>query len=170
MQINIEQPVRRSSSKYSATITIPEGDYRVLQVIVQRVNKKPLETHFGAVPLLWNKWVNVDDNKEVRLWSKRSKAVQRLLADYCECVVVKGQIEMHHIRKLADVQSKHGKEAPRWKREMSMRRKSLAVCTECHYKIHRGEYDGRPLRKSVAEPRDIERVMRGSERVVEESG
>jgi group II intron reverse transcriptase/maturase len=151
--------------KYGTTITIPEGNYKVLRVIVHRGNKKPLETHFGAVPLVWNTWVSIDDNKEVRLWSKRSEVVQRLLANYCELCGNEGQIEMHHIRKLADVQSKHGRDVPQWKREMSMRRrKSLAVCTDCHYKIHRGEYDGTPLRKSVGEPRDIERVMRGSER------
>lgn len=151
--------------KYGTTITIPEGSYKVLQVIVPRENKKPLETHFSAVPLRWNKWVKIDDNKEVRLWSKRSEVVERLLADQCELCGSEGKIEMHHVRKLADVQVKHGKEIPKWKREMSMRRrKSLAVCTDCHYKIHSGEYDGKAIRKSAGEPREIERLTRGSER------
>lgn len=145
--------------KYGTTITIPEGSYKVLQVLVPRENKRPLETHFGAVPLRWNKWVKIDDNKEIRLWSKRSEVVDRLLADQCELCGREGKIEMHHVRKLADVQVKHGKEIPKWKREMSMRRrKSLAVCTDCYYKIHSGEYDGKAIRKSAGEPRDIERV------------
>lgn len=131
----------------------------MLQVIVPRENKKPLETHFGAVPLRWNKWVKIDDNKGVRLWSKRSEVVERLLADQCELCGSEGKIEMHQVRKFADVQIKHGKEIPKWKREMSMkRRKSLAFCTDCHYKIHSGEYDGKAIRKTAGEPRDIERV------------
>jgi len=151
--------------KYGTTLTISEGNYKVLQVVVSREDKKPLEAHFGAVPLIHNKWVCIDDEREVRLWSKRSEVIERLLANECELCGKKGQIEMHHIRKLADVQSKHGKEVPQWKREMSMRRrKSLATCTDCHYKIHRGEYDGKPIRKSAGEPRDKETVMRGSER------
>lgn len=146
-------------------------NYKVLQVVVHRENRKSLETHFGAVPLRWNKWVNIDDNKVILLWSKRSEVVERLLADRCELCGKEGEVEMHHVRKLADLQLKHGKEIPKWKREMSKRRrKSLAVCTDCHYKIHRGEYDGKSPRKSVGEPRDIERVMRGSERCGWESG
>ena len=145
--------------RYGATITIPEGNYKVLQVVVNREGKKPLETHFGAIPLLWNKRVHIDDNREVRIWSKRSEVIERLLTNRCELCEKEGQIEMHHIRKLADIQTKHGKEVPVWKREMSMRRrKSLAVCTDCHCKIHTGEYDGRSLRKSTGEPRDKETV------------
>lgn len=151
--------------RYGTTITIPEGSYKVLQVVIKREGKKPLETHFGAIPLLWNKWAHIDDEREVRIWSKRSEVVERLLANQCELCGKEGQIEMHHIRKLADIQKRHGKEVPGWKREMSMRRrKSLAVCTDCHYKIHCGEYDGSSIRKSAGEPRDKETVKRGSER------
>jgi group II intron reverse transcriptase/maturase len=152
--------------KYATTLTIPEGTYKVLQVIIPRTDKKPLETHFGAVPLIWNKWAHIDDDREVRIWSKRSEVVQRLLAEQCELCGKKESIEMHHIRKMADIQSKNGKPVAEWKRAMSMRRrKSLAVCRGCHEKIHKGEYNGPSLRrKSTGEPFDIERVTRGSGR------
>jgi RNA-directed DNA polymerase len=46
------------------------------------------------------------------------------------------------------------KKFPLGKKETSMRRrKSLAVCTDCHYKIHKGEYNGKSIRKSAGEPR-----------------
>jgi group II intron reverse transcriptase/maturase len=151
--------------KYGAIMKLPEGNYKVLQVFINRPGKKPLESHFGAIPLKWNKWVQIDDEREVRIWSKRSEVIERLMANQCELCGKEGTIEMHHVRKLADIQVKHGKEIPSWKREMSMRkRKSLAVCNDCHYKIHKGKYDGKSIRKSVGEPRDKETVMRGSER------
>lgn len=151
--------------KYGTTLTLAEGRYKVLQVVVERAGKKPLETHFGAIPLVWNKWAQLDENREVRIWSKRSEVVERLLANHCELCGHESPLEMHHVRKLADLQIKGGREVPPWKREMAMRkRKSLAVCQGCHHKIHQGDYDGRSLRKSTGEPCDIERVMQGSER------
>lgn len=71
--------------RYSTTITIKEGTYKVLQVTVKRDSKKPLEAHFGAVPLRWNKWVALDDDEShSRIWSKRSEVIDRLLAEECE--------------------------------------------------------------------------------------
>lgn len=35
--------------RYSTTITLKEGTYKVFQVIVERDSKKPLESHFGGV-------------------------------------------------------------------------------------------------------------------------
>ena len=151
--------------KYGATLTNADGRYKVLQVIVNRPDRAPLETHFGGVALKWNKWAQVDENRDSKIWSKRSEVIERLLADKCELCGQEGSVEMHHVRKLADIENKHGKEIPCWKREMAMRRrKSLAVCASCHQKIHRGDYDGRSVRKSTGEPRDQETIMRGSER------
>ena len=151
--------------KYGTTITNADGCYKVLQVKVKRPGKPPLEAHFGGVSLKWNKWVQVDEHRTSRIWSKRSEVVERLLADKCELCGQEGPVEMHHIRKLADVQSKHGQAVSGWKREMAMRRrKSLAVCASCHHKIHRGAYDGQSPRKPTGEPRDEETIMRGSER------
>lgn len=48
--------------RYSTSITIKEGTYKVLQVVVNRDSKKPLVAHFGAVPLRWSKWVALDDD------------------------------------------------------------------------------------------------------------
>uniref|UniRef100_UPI0023305A44 reverse transcriptase/maturase family protein n=1 Tax=Aquimarina algiphila TaxID=2047982 RepID=UPI0023305A44 len=152
--------------KYGATITIAEGSYKVLQVIVPREGKKPLKTHFGAIPLIFNKRAKINDKKEYWTWNKRTEIIERLLADKCELCGSKESIEMHHIRKLSDIKPKNGKPVAEWKYFMNARqRKSLAVCKKCHIKIHNGEYDGiSPRRKTTGEPCDLETVTQGSER------
>ncbi len=133
--------------RYSTRITIKEGTYKVLQVIVNRDSKKPLVAHFGAVPLRWNKWVALDDDtSHSRIWSKRSEVVDRLLAQKCELCGSTDKIEVHHIRKLSDLEQKGKSERPEWMKKMAARRrKTLVVCLECHHKIQYGRYDGKAL-------------------------
>jgi group II intron reverse transcriptase/maturase len=133
--------------RYSTTITIKEGTYKVLQVMVKRDSKKPLEAHFGAVPLRWNKWVALDDDvRHSRIWSKRSEVIDRLLAQECELCGATDNIEVHHIRKLSDLEQKGKSDRPEWMKKMAARRrKTLVVCLECHHKIHYGRYDGKAL-------------------------
>ena len=138
---------QRIYRRYSTTITIKEGIYKVLQVVVNRDSKKPLEAHFGAVPLRWNKWVALDDDvSHSRIWSHRSEVVERLLAQKCELCGATDKIEVHHIRKLADLEQKGKSECPDWMKKMAARRrKTLVVCLECHHKIQYGRYDGNAL-------------------------
>ena len=56
------------------------------------------------------------------------------------------KIEVHHIRKLADLEQKGKSERPDWMKKMAARhRKTLVVCLECHHKIQYGRYDGKAL-------------------------
>ena len=66
----------------------------------------------------------------------RSEIVQRLNAERCEyCGKAQGYFEVHHVRKLADI--RQGTEL--WQRVMmAMRRKTLALCIECHELLHAG--------------------------------
>lgn len=50
---------------------------------------------------------------------------------------------MHHIRKLDNANPRSIKE-----QMMAINRKQIPVCKNCHDKIHKGEYDGRALRKA----------------------
>jgi hypothetical protein len=53
---------------------------------------------------------------------------------------------MHHVKKLKDLEKNGRNESPEWmKRMIAMRRKTLAVCHECHIKIHSGKYDGKKV-------------------------
>ena len=74
----------------------------------------------------------------------RDRLLKRLLADTCELCKSTYQVEVHHIRKLADLQKPGRVDKPLWVRVMAARRrKTLVVCRECHQAIHAG----RPTRK-----------------------
>jgi group II intron reverse transcriptase/maturase len=133
--------------QYKTTIINEHGAYRVLQVSINRGSgKKPLVAHFGGVPLKWNRWVAINDAPTEPVWSSRSELLERLLAQQCELCGAVGNIEVHHIRKLADLQRSGQSEKPKWVQQMvRRRRKSLIVCQNCHHDIHYGRYDGSKL-------------------------
>ena len=134
--------------RYSATIDTKDGTYKVLQVTVERDSKKPLITYFGGVTLRWNKWVEIDGNQTNQIWKYDCEVVQRLLAQQCEICGAMDNIEVHHIRKLADIEQKGRKERPEWMIKMSARkRKTLVVCRQCHENIQYGRYDGQALKR-----------------------
>lgn len=65
----------------------------------------------------------------------RTSLIDRLNAKVCEMCGQSSELEMHHIRKLKDISE--GKSP--WERHMMARkRKTLAVCHDCHMKIHHG--------------------------------
>jgi group II intron reverse transcriptase/maturase len=131
--------------RYQAKVT----DQKVLRAVVQRPGKEPLVAVFGGIPL-----VRMPDGKDAtdfhftRTWNaqtnKRSEAVQRMMAGRCELCETEGiLIQMHHIRKLADIDRPGRRPKADWEKRMSaMKRKTLAVCEDCHEKIHTGRYDG----------------------------
>lgn len=86
-------------------------------------------------PKNWQR-IDVKARPGVILMRSRSELVERLSADKCEyCGKSEGYFEVHHVRKLKDVQ---GKEL--WERIMiAMRRKTLILCIECHDLLHSGK-------------------------------
>jgi len=80
--------------------------------------------------------------------SAHNELIARLLADECELCGSRQNIEVHHIRKLADLKVKGQREKPQWVQTMAARRrKTLVVCKDCHVNIHAG----RPTRQRVQE-------------------
>jgi len=67
----------------------------------------------------------------------------RLNANVCELCGSTENIEVHHVRKLKDIHDKYkriGKPMPNWVLTMvKMKRKTLAVCSKCHDKVHAGK-------------------------------
>jgi hypothetical protein len=91
------------------------GIYKVLEVTVDRgPDKTPLAARFGGIPLRWNKWVAINDRITIPIWSKRSEVVERLLAQKCELCGAEDNIEVHHIRKLADLERKGQVDEHKW--------------------------------------------------------
>jgi len=146
------------SSKFKCKVTsiykkyqqVVEG-YKVLQIVIERPDKKPLTATFGGIPfeknpeglgtvdfefrLAWNRFAN-----------KRSEVVQRLLAGKCELCKFEGPVQVHHIRALADIDRPGRKPKADWEKIMSARKsKTLVVCKPCHDDIHAGRYDGSKL-------------------------
>ena len=63
--------------------------------------------------------------------------IDRLRAGKCEFCGATEELEMHHVRKLKDLKGKQD-----WEKHMiARRRKTLAVCFNCHRKIHYGKMD-----------------------------
>jgi len=100
--------------------------------------KKPLVAMFGGISLRWNKHARVLDRPK-HVYSGRSEVVQRLLAEVCElCGSVDGPFEVHHVRRLADLDRPGEHEKPLWVKRMAARhRKTLVTCVRCHHEIHR---------------------------------
>ncbi|WP_449066359.1 HNH endonuclease [Planomonospora algeriensis] len=67
----------------------------------------------------------------------------RLLAAICEICGHTGEVQVHHVRKLAELGAP-GPLQPQWAKAMATRRrKTLVVCASCHDLIHRDP--ARPL-------------------------
>jgi hypothetical protein len=75
--------------------------------------------------------------------------IQRIMADECELCGSRDRVQVHHVRKLADLKIEGRTDASSWKQVMaSRRRKTLIVCKGCHDAIHAG----RPTR--MRDPQD----------------
>ena len=68
---------------------------------------------------------------------------RRILDGKCEACQAEGDVEIHHIRSLTKVVNRYKKKkknVPDWVGLMDrMHRKTLVLCPECHYKLHRGK-------------------------------
>lgn len=89
---------------------------------------------FARKPMQKNATVDVIP-KTVK-YSSKTSLMARLSARECElCGKTDTDIEIHHVRKLKDLKGKDY-----WERFMIARnRKTLALCTECHDKLHAGK-------------------------------
>ena len=68
----------------------------------------------------------------------RNSLIERLKAEKCEyCGASTDDIEIHHVRKVKDLKGK-----ALWEVQMLARkRKTLALCHDCHVKLHNGKLD-----------------------------
>ncbi len=126
--------------KYRASFQAANGTtYPCLEIHVPREGKKPLVARFGGIPLQRQTQAILVDHIPIYERSERNELLKRLLADTCEMCGSREQVQVHHIRKLADLE-KGGRERPRWVKIMAARRrKTLVVCHLCHQAIHAGK-------------------------------
>lgn len=126
--------------KYQTTFKTKYGDMKGFRVVISRDDKEPLIAKFGGIPLRTQiKPSNITDEFP-KLGANRSQLITRLLASECELCDNEENIQVHHIRKLADLDKPGQKDKPLWvKRMAAFRRKTLIVCSDCHQAIHRGQ-------------------------------
>jgi group II intron reverse transcriptase/maturase len=124
----------------------PDGLYG-LRATIERQGKPPLVATFGTKAVHYQRVVaNLKDQCFV-LHSTTTQLSDRLQAQTCELCGRSDHIEVHHVKKLADVRALCRKgQKPAWAVKMlAIRRKTLVVCHECHQAVHAGTYDGRKL-------------------------
>ena len=140
--------VTKMARKYKATIETPEGPRACLQVTVERERgRKPLVARFGGLPLRRQRTAVLTDVSPVMASTRRNELIHRLLTECCEVCEAQVQLEVHHVRKLADLNQPGRREKPAWMHLMAMRRrKTLVVCRRCHEAIHAGRVTV-PVRK-----------------------
>ncbi|NJO20152.1 MAG: hypothetical protein HC838_08960 [Spirulinaceae cyanobacterium RM2_2_10] len=139
--------VSRIYRHYCGRKTVDGHTYRTLQVEVPTKNGSTCIA-WGAVSLRVQSlnW-NSPPLKEELPYPKeyaRNDLITRLQAETCELCGSTEHIEVHHVRKLADLKDKWSgrKEKPKWVTTMiALQRKTLIVCRKCHKAIH----GGRPL-------------------------
>ena len=128
--------VSKMAAKHAATVPTPHGPRRCFQASIERDGRKPLVATFGGIPLRRQKRAVLTDRKPVPHTVRRKELISRLLAGRCEVCKQTGDVQVHHVRKLADL-TKPGRPQPAWAELMAKRRrKALVVCQACHDTIH----------------------------------
>jgi group II intron reverse transcriptase/maturase len=127
--------VPKMASKYKTTIDTPHGPRKCFQASVPRPGRKPRIARFGGIPLKRQKKAVLTDRQPAPA-ARRKELIFRLQAGRCEFCEQQAKVEVHQVRKLADL-TRPGRPQPAWAHLMAkMRRKTLVVCTECHTAIH----------------------------------
>ncbi|HEM3419595.1 reverse transcriptase/maturase family protein [Streptococcus suis] len=136
--------INKMLAKYKTTTTSTNGrTVPCLQVVVPREDKPPLVATWGGISLSYKKKAVIED-APYQVYGGRTELIKRLLANKCELCGSEENIEVHHIRKLADLNKHNGKLVPKWKEIMSARcRKTLLTCRDCHHAIHNGSINTR---------------------------
>ena len=136
--------VNKVFDKFKSTKTVDGYTYKVLSTKIISTNGKEYEAYFGAIPLkrqIACDNINIKDFKNI-YYEKRTLLSQRLQNDICELCGSIENIEIHHIHHMKDI----ARNKSEWAKKMSaMNRKTLAVCHNCHVKIHNGSYNDRKL-------------------------
>ncbi len=139
-----DSTVTKMADRYKTTISTPFGPRRCFEVSVERGGRKPLVARFGGIPLRRKKSAVLTDRTPPPVTVRRKELVTRLQAGRCELCKQTGVVEVHHVRKLADLE-KPGKPQPVWDQLMAKRRrKSLIACASCHEMIRSGQPTATP--------------------------
>jgi group II intron reverse transcriptase/maturase len=129
--------VSKMKARHTAKIETPYGLRTCFEAKVQRSGRKPLVARFGGIPLKRNRNATPLDRVPGPTPHRHREIVKRLLRSVCEICKQDADIEVHQIRKLADLTGTGNINRDEWMNIMtSKRRKTLMVCRPCHDTIH----------------------------------
>ena len=129
--------VSKVATKHSTVVETPYGKRTCFEAHVHRDGKQPLVARFGGIPLVRRKDATLTDRVPDRPVTYPLKELTvRLRKGRCELCQQPGKVQVHQIRKLAQL-DKPGADQPTWATIMvRKRRKTLVVCHPCHDAIH----------------------------------
>ncbi|MFG2961589.1 reverse transcriptase domain-containing protein [Streptomyces sp. NPDC048291] len=128
--------VSKMAAKHKARIDTPNGPRVCFEARIERKNRTPLVARFGGIPLQRQRAAELADREPVRVDYPQKELIARLLADTCEICGSKGNVQVHHVRALADL-AHAGWQPSDWARVMlHRRRKTVVACDICHDRIH----------------------------------
>jgi Type II intron maturase len=114
----------------------PNGPRVSIKLTIVREGKKPLVATCGGLTLKRKKTAGKDQVLLPYL-PRTSELIDRLRKGECEVCGAKEKVEIHHVRKLADLNKQGRREKPLWmKIMMARKRKSIPLCRRCHMDIH----------------------------------
>jgi hypothetical protein len=126
----------KMAARHKAKIVTPHGLRTCFEARIERDGRQPLVARFGEIPLHQRKTATVTDRQPIRVDYPHKELLTRLLAGTCEICQHRGEVEVHHIRKLKDLGAP-GPLQPLWAKAMAnRRRKTLVVCATCHDLTH----------------------------------
>lgn len=125
--------VEKRVKRLETTAKTLEGPRKCLRLIIPREGKKPRIATFGGIPLKRRMKTAIKDQVILPYANKRTEIIERLRNNTCEVCGSKEHRQMHHIRKLADLNKQGKREKPLWMKIMIARkRKSIPLCKRCH--------------------------------------
>ncbi|GIH21678.1 reverse transcriptase/maturase family protein [Rugosimonospora africana] len=128
--------VSKMAAKHKAKIATTYGPRTCFEARITRDSRNPLVARFGGIALKRQKTATIVDRQPHRPLYPHKQLISRLLKGRCEICASTDSIEMHHVRKLADLTTAVGA-PPAWAKIMAnKRRKTLVVCDACHGQIH----------------------------------
>jgi group II intron reverse transcriptase/maturase len=132
--------VSKMAKRFAGRAITENGVVECISVTIRRKDKPPLYTKFGGLSFKTPPFAVIEDiPMDQDRTTVRTELIQRLMADKCELCGSKDRVQVHHVRKLADLKVKGRREIPTWKQVMIARkRKTLMVCHYCHTAIHAG--------------------------------
>jgi group II intron reverse transcriptase/maturase len=117
--------VSKMAARYKATIDTPHGPRTCLRATVARTGRKPLTAIFGGIPLKRQRKAVLTDRKPPPdIVIRRTELIQRLQAGRCEMCQRTGEVQVHHVGKLAHL-GKPGKPQPPWAQLMTRKRRNV---------------------------------------------